>query len=96
MKIYLDDRRPCPDRYVLATDYEEFVSLVEANKGNIDEISFDYDLGGFRDGLDCAEYLTEHDIFVPVIEVHSNHSYAWRIGEHFENAWGDRVLIRDI
>lgn len=46
MKVYLDDVRPLPDdSWTPALTYQEAVAILEANVGNIEEMSFDHDLG---------------------------------------------------
>lgn len=99
MNIFLDDER-FPDvayrltgipellelDWEIARTFDEFVNLVEANKGNIDAVSFDHDLAilsydpitqkqSFRyldkTGLDCAMYLVERDIKIKRYFIHS-------------------------
>jgi hypothetical protein len=58
MKIYLDDRRPCPPGWTLVQTADEAITLLRVlqtlpNEGFDDEfeaISLDHDLGGGNDG----------------------------------------------
>jgi hypothetical protein len=45
MKIFLDDLRPAPDGWTLAKTAIDAILLLEAEAGNVDEISLDHDLG---------------------------------------------------
>lgn len=55
-KLYLDDERPCPEGWELATGFWEFKRIVN-EKGVPDEVSFDFYLSDRYTGLDCAQYL---------------------------------------
>jgi len=44
MKIWIDDIRPAPDNWIWAQNYDEAIDLIARTK-EIDEISFDHDLG---------------------------------------------------
>ena len=76
MKIFLDDIRPCPDRFELCRTYDEFTRMVMANKDNLQEISLDYDLGSVRTGLDACKFLVASGVQCPKITIHSTHSRA--------------------
>ncbi len=76
MRIFLDDIRSCPDRYTPARSYEEFTRLAAQNKGNIEEISLDYDLGEMHNGLDACVFLVENRIIPEKIRIHSTHTHA--------------------
>ena len=45
MKLYLDDLRNPPEGWALARNIREAKRLVEANKGQITNMSLDHDLG---------------------------------------------------
>lgn len=46
MKLYIDDKRPLPDdSWTPALTYQDAIAIIDANVGNIEEISFDHDLG---------------------------------------------------
>lgn len=70
MKIFLDDYRVSPDRWEEVRSYSEFCRIVDMNKGNIEAISFDYDLGSVRSGFNAVEYCIENKIFPPLMIVH--------------------------
>lgn len=61
MKLFLDDLRDCPSDFVPAKTYDEMISLLEQNKGNVEEISLDHDLGETKTGYDVCKYLVEND-----------------------------------
>ena len=76
MRIFLDDIRSCPDRFTPARSYEEFTRMALQNKGNIEEISLDFDLGEMHNGLDACKFLLENGILPPKIVIHSTHCHA--------------------
>lgn len=58
MKIFLDDiRNPPDDSWTICKTYPEFINLILNNWDNIEEISFDHDLGTKRNGYDCVEVI---------------------------------------
>ena len=71
MKIYLDDERPCPEGFTLAKNYEEMIDLLEKNKGNIEEVSLDHDLGKIKTGYDVCKWFVENNYWVKKIILHS-------------------------
>lgn len=63
--LWLDDTRPPStlepyynEHWSVARNYDEFKHLL-AELGFPSMVSFDYDLGGEKTGLDCAKYLFE-------------------------------------
>ena len=50
--------------------------LLERNKGNVEKISLDYDLGGMRTGLDVCLWLFAKNYWPKEIEIHSTHEYG--------------------
>ena len=76
MKIFLDDIRSCPDGYTPARSYEEFTRLAAQHKGNIEEISLDFDLGEMHNGLDACVFLVENRIIPAKFRIHSTHVHA--------------------
>lgn len=65
-KLYLDDKRPLPEGYVLALSFDEAVRLV-TEKGCPDFISFDHDLGinpdgSEQNGYDFAKWFVDQDL----------------------------------
>ena len=61
MKLFVDDLRNCPNQYIQAYNYEEAIKILENNKGNIDEISLDHDLGDVKSGYDICKWLVENE-----------------------------------
>lgn len=52
MKLYIDDVRSCPEGWVAARTAEE--AIRELRHNNVEEISFDHDLGPGMTGYDVA------------------------------------------
>lgn len=73
MKIFLDDIRAIPRGYEGARSYSEFIRIFEKNKGNVEEISLDHDLGEVKSGYDAAKWIVENDYFdgLKTIIIHS-------------------------
>jgi hypothetical protein len=60
MKIWLDDIRPAPEGWTLAETVAEVIDLL--NKGGVEEISLDNDLGlGEPEGYLVLDYI-EHQL----------------------------------
>lgn len=79
MKIYLDDERnPSTDKgWYIVRNLHELEKLVYIDKCfcQIDEISFDHDLGEEKNGLDCLKFLVETDILVKGKLLHKDLKY---------------------
>lgn len=73
MKVFLDDKRDCPEGWILAKTYKEAITLLET--GKVTEMSLDHDLGSKKTGYDVLAYIEEKlhkEIFnVPKLKVHS-------------------------
>jgi len=54
MKIWLDDERPAPDGWTWCKDPKE--ALVYLLSEDVEEMSFDHDLGWFVDGKEITGY----------------------------------------
>lgn len=87
MKVYLDDRKPAPDGWVLTTTPTQTIALLEA--GGVTDLSLDHDLAdeiaaGTREestGYDVLLWIEEAIVlrnFVPPerIDVHSDNGGA--------------------
>ena len=78
MKIWLDDIRKEPEGWVRCFWPEEVISYLE--KGNVEEISLDHDLGddAHGTGYDVITWIEEKvhtsDFVPPMIRVHSQNS----------------------
>jgi len=57
INIYLDDLRPCPERFVLAKDVTQCCIFIQNNEVNI--LSLDHDLGETETGYDLVKWLVE-------------------------------------
>lgn len=93
MKIFLDDIRPCPDRFELCRSFDEFSRLVLQNKENIQEISLDYDLGTIRNGMDACKFLVAHQIQCPKITIHSTHSRAYAMEYYLKENMKETEIV---
>lgn len=73
MKIFLDDIRTIPGGYTGARGYEECIRLLLQNKGNVDTISLDHDLGELRTGYSVCQWIVENEYYdgVKTIILHS-------------------------
>lgn len=86
MKVFLDDWRPCPSGWEKAEDFNEMIRILSQNKGKIEEVSLDYDLGGVRTGLDVCKWFLGEDYWPPIIRVHSSHGSGVRAMKTFLEA----------
>lgn len=75
MKLYLDDMRPCPEGWTLATTENNAILTLIANK--VTEISLDHDLGeGNGDGYRVIcwiehKAMTDLTYIPPFVKIHS-------------------------
>jgi hypothetical protein len=74
IKLYVDDEYPCPAGWVLARTFAEAIEHLE--RGNIESISLDHDLGEERTGYDIVCYIerlvhADAEYLPPAIVVHS-------------------------
>ncbi|MFD0711668.1 cyclic-phosphate processing receiver domain-containing protein [Paenibacillus sp. GCM10027626] len=71
MNVYLDDYRPCPAGFVLASNAEECILLLQHEE--VDTLSLDYDLGwGQPTGLEVVRYIVESGRFPKTIYLHTS------------------------
>lgn len=79
IRIFLDDYRPCPEGYVLARNYREMIKLLRRNKGQIEGLSLDHDLGEDKSGYDVCKWIVENDSYpTDFITVHSQNPIGAR------------------
>lgn len=78
MRVFLDDKRPCPEGWVLVQTPEEAIELLR--QGQVSLISLDHDLGlpEPRNGYMVVKWI-EEQVFLynykpPEIRVHSANS----------------------
>jgi hypothetical protein len=70
MRVFLDDRRPKPAGYTLASAAEQAIRLLKTKK--IGVLSLDYNLGtGRKTGLAVVNYMVHHRIYPRKIVIHS-------------------------
>lgn len=77
MILYLDDWRQPPqfEDVRSATNYEDFVALLDTYRECIDQVDLDYDLGydSWRNGLDVLKYMKKYNVRCNHINIHSTH-----------------------
>ena len=73
MKLFVDDTREFPEwGYECCRDAENAILLLSFL--SFDYISLDYSLGmNCKSGLDILMWMKDNHIFVPEINIHSNH-----------------------
>lgn len=90
MKLFLDDIREFPESgYQCVRDAKTAKMLLGIMK--FDFVTLDYDLGTEEDGLDVLMWMKENNVFVPHINIHSDHSIGrWQMNdfcqENFPNS----------
>lgn len=72
MKLYVDDRRPCPEGFVKCENAKEAIALMSSY--DFDTVSLDYDLGYGEDtGLDILIMMKGLGKQPKRILIHSSH-----------------------
>ncbi len=98
MKLFLDDTRDFPKGYdCCCRDYESATILLSSMK--FDHISLDYSLGadGGGSGLDVLKFMKENNIFVPSVNIHSNHIIGKeRMREYCEKNFPDSIVTMNM
>jgi hypothetical protein len=76
MRLFVDDTRELPKHgYQCARDADTAIKLLSLLK--FEHISLDYSLGTDRKtGLDILVWMKDNNIFVPEINIHSNHIFG--------------------
>lgn len=78
MNVYMDDQRPCPAGFTLATTVEQALELVRNNQ--VHTLSLDYNMGfRQRNGLYFIDAFCQERLHVEEIHLHTNDS----IGQHY-------------
>ena len=55
--------------------------------------SLDYDLGAEEDGLDVLKWMKNNNIFVPHINIHSDHSIGkWQMRDFCQENFSDSTI----
>ncbi len=74
MKLFLDDLRCEPGGWTKASGYHDCIRMLQENKGQIEEISLDHDLGELRTGYDVCRWLVENSYWEGIrkITLHSS------------------------
>jgi hypothetical protein len=57
INIYLDDLRPAPEGFILAKNVKECQNLIINNRGKVNILSLDHDLGEGKTGYDFTKWL---------------------------------------
>ena len=91
MKLFVDDSREFPKwGYQCCRDADTAILMLSIME--FEYISLDYNLGrDCKSGLDILEWMYEHHVTVPKINIHSNHvigreKMAAYCEEHFPNS----------
>lgn len=63
MKVFLDDIRAIPARYEGVRGYDECIRFLIQNKGNVEIISLDHDLGEMKTGYDVCKWIVENEYY---------------------------------
>lgn len=76
MRLFVDDTRKLPERgYECAKNADTAILLLSLMK--FEHISLDYTLGtDCKTGLDILIWMKENNVFVPEINIHSNHIFG--------------------
>lgn len=83
MRLFVDDTREFPKHgYQCARDADSAIVLLSLMK--FEHISLDYSLGSNKKtGLDILIWMKENNVFVPEINIHSNHIFGRERMEKF-------------
>lgn len=71
MKLWIDDLRPAPDGFVQAWSSDGAVLHLLARHAELEEISFDHDLGGDDTTRPVMLWMIENDVWPDRIFVHT-------------------------
>ncbi|MDP7979331.1 cyclic-phosphate processing receiver domain-containing protein [Bacillus sp. WLY-B-L8] len=78
MNVYMDDQRPCPAGFTLATTAEQALEPIRNNK--VHTLSLDYNMGfRQRNGLYFVDAFCRERLHVEEIHFHTNDP----IGQHY-------------
>lgn len=72
MKLWIDDLRPAPGPdWVIARTSEEALTVLRGFDGELEEVSFDHDLGGTDDTRRVLTWMVENDVWPRTVYVHT-------------------------
>ncbi|WP_257348316.1 cyclic-phosphate processing receiver domain-containing protein [Pseudalkalibacillus decolorationis] len=98
INVFLDDVRPCPEHFILATDIEQCIQLL--NEFDVQHLSLDHDLENkVRNGFLLVQHMVKHQLFAETITVHSANSgagkrmYSYLINAQEQHLIPDNVKI---
>ncbi|WP_440603267.1 cyclic-phosphate processing receiver domain-containing protein [Bacillus sp. GB_SG_008] len=78
MNVYMDDQRPCPAGFMLATTVEQALNFVRNNR--VHTLSLDYNMGlRQKNGLYFIDIFCKEGLHVEKIHLHTNDT----IGQHY-------------
>lgn len=99
MRLFVDDTREFPKHgYECARDADTAIFLLLSIM-KFEHITLDYSLGTNRKtGLDILIWMKENNVFVPEINIHSNHIFGREKMEKFceENFPDSKVTTRTL
>ena len=90
INIYLDDLRPAPKGFVLVKTVKECQILMMNNKGKINILSLDHDLGKGKTGYDLVKWL----VFYNGKEGYGENLFPNKIYLHTANPVGRENMYR--
>lgn len=97
-RLFVDDNREFPGMgYECVRSAEDAIFLLRIMK--FDHISLDYNLGkGCKGGLDILIWMKANNVFVPEINIHSNHIFGReRMREYCEENFPDsKITMRTL
>jgi hypothetical protein len=75
IRLWLDDVRLAPEGWTHVRSVNEAIAILRERAGEVAEMSLDHDLGDFAedggDGVRLVLWMAEHDVWPPVVRVHS-------------------------
>lgn len=79
INLYLDDRRDCPEGFVIARNMEEALFYLENENYEVEILSLDHDLGENKEtkellptGYDFVKYFCEYGLYAKRIYIHTD------------------------
>lgn len=92
MRLWVDDLRPAPEGWTWAIDSHDAIVNLLSYPGEIDEISFDHDLGDGDTTRKVILWMCENDIPWPaIVRVHTANPVGREWLEGMVNRYGPGV-----
>lgn len=71
IRVYLDDVRPCPEGFMLSRNVRHCLRILKDNKGNIEILSLDHDMGHDSNGFWLVRHMVNLGLYADYIFIHS-------------------------